>query len=57
MISFKDRLYIADHIKKNSWFSIGLATVNEIDKYKYFKRLNAFNGKSSKKLKKNQIYT
>ena len=33
MISFKSRLYIADHIKKNSWFSIGLATVNEIDKY------------------------
>ena len=33
MISFKDRLYIADHIKKNSWFSIGLASVNEIDKY------------------------
>ena len=27
MISFKNRLYIADHIKKNSWFSIGIATV------------------------------
>ena len=33
MISFKNRLYIADHIKKNSWFSIGIATVSEIDKY------------------------
>ena len=33
VISFKNRLYIADHIKKNSWFSIGIATVSEIDKY------------------------
>ncbi len=36
MIPFKDRIHIADHIKKNSWFSIGLASVYEIDKYNIF---------------------
>ena len=33
VISIKNRLYIEEHIKKNYWISIGLATVNEIDKY------------------------
>ena len=32
-ISFKDRLRIAEHIKKNSWYAIGSASVKEIDKY------------------------
>ena len=30
-ISFKDRLKIAEHIKKNSWYAIGSASVIEID--------------------------
>ena len=30
-ISFKDRINIAEHIKKNSWYAIGSASVNEID--------------------------
>jgi ribonuclease HII len=32
-ISFKERLEIAEHIKKNSWFAIGLSSVKEIDKH------------------------
>ena len=32
-INFKDRIKIAKHIKKNSWYAIGSASVNEIDKY------------------------
>ena len=35
-ISFKDRINIAKHIKKNSWYAIGLASVDEIDKYNIF---------------------
>ena len=35
-ISFKDRVKIAKYIKKNSWYAIGLASVNEIDKYNIF---------------------
>ena len=33
-ISFKDRLKIADHIKKNSWYAFGSASAKEIDKLK-----------------------
>ena len=52
VISFKDRLYIADHIKKNSWFSIGLATVNEIDKYNILNASMLSMERAVKKLKK-----
>ena len=30
-IPFKDRIKIAEHIKKNSWYAIGSASVKEID--------------------------
>ena len=35
-ISFNDRVKISEHIKKNSWYAIGSASVNEIDKYNIF---------------------
>ena len=35
-IPFKERIKIAEHIKKNSWYAIGSASVNEIDKYNIF---------------------
>ena len=35
-IAFKDRIQIAEYIKKNSWYAIGSASVNEIDKYNIF---------------------
>ena len=35
-IPFKDRIKIAEHIKKNSWYAIGSASVKEIDKYNIF---------------------
>ena len=35
-ISFKDRIKIAKYIRKNSWYAIGSASVNEIDKYNIF---------------------
>ncbi|MBH90813.1 MAG: ribonuclease HII [Candidatus Marinimicrobia bacterium] len=52
MIPFKDRLVIADHIKKNSWFSIGLASVNEIDKFNIFNASLLSMERAIKKLKK-----
>ena len=52
MIAFKDRLYIADHIKKNSWFSIGIASVSEIDKYNIFNDSLLSMERAIKKLKK-----
>ena len=52
MIPFKDRLYIADHIKKNSWFSIGVASVSEIDKYNIFNASLLSMERAIKKLKK-----
>ena len=55
-ISFKDRLYIADHIRKNSWFSIGLASVNEIDKFNILNASLLSMERAIKKLKKNLIY-
>ena len=51
-ISFKDRLYIADHIRKNSWFSIGLASVNEIDKFNILNASLLSMERAIKKLKK-----
>ena len=56
MIPFKDRLYIADHIKKNSWFSIGIASVSEIDKYNIFNASLLSMERAIKKLKKNLIF-
>ena len=52
MVSFKDRLYIADHIKKNSWFSIGTASVSEIDKYNIFNATLLSMERAIKKFKK-----
>ena len=51
-IAFKNRLFIADHIKKNSWFSIGLASVSEIDKYNIFNASLLSMERAIKKLKK-----
>ena len=31
-IIFKDRVKIAKHIRQNSWYAIGFASVKEIDK-------------------------
>ena len=55
-ISFKNRFYIADHIKKNSWFSIGIATVSEIDKYNILNASLLSMERAIKKLKKNLIF-
>ena len=55
MIPFKDRLYIADHIKENSWFSIGTASVNEIDKYNIFNASLLSMERAIKKLKKKNL--
>ncbi len=52
IIPFKDRIKIADHIKKNSWFSIGLASVDEIDKYNIFNATLLSMERAIKKLKK-----
>ena len=52
MIAFKDRLVIADHIRKNSWFSIGLASVSEIDKFNIFNASLLSMERAIKKLKK-----
>ena len=52
VIPFKDRMYIADHIKKNSWFSIGTASVAEIDKYNIFNASLLSMERAIKKLKK-----
>ena len=52
MISFKDRLIISDHIKKNSWFSIGSASVIEIDKFNIFNASLLSMERAIKKLKK-----
>tara|TARA_B100002051_G_C16383218_1_gene461544 strand:- start:69 stop:638 length:570 start_codon:yes stop_codon:yes gene_type:complete len=51
-ISFKDRLKIAEHIKKNSWYAIGSATVKEIDKYNIFNASLLSMERAAKKLKK-----
>ena len=51
-ISFKDRINIAKHIKKNSWYAIGLASVDEIDKYNIFNATLLSMERAAKKLKK-----
>ncbi len=51
-ISFKNRLSIAQHIRKNSWYAIGSASVNEIDKYNIFQATLLSMERAAKKLKK-----
>ena len=51
-ISFKNRIEIADHIKKNSWYAIGSASVNEIDKFNIFNASLLSMERAVKKLKK-----
>ena len=51
-ISFKDRIKIAEHIKKNSWYAIGSASVNEIDKYNIFNATLLSMERAVKKIKK-----
>ena len=51
-IPFKDRIKIAKHIKRNSWYAIGLASVNEIDKYNIFNATLLSMERAIKKLKK-----
>ena len=51
-ISYKDRLKIAEHIKKNSWYAIGSASVKEIDKYNIFNATLLSMERAVKKLKK-----
>lgn len=51
-IPFKKRLKIANYIKKNSWYAIGEASVNEIDKYNIFNATLLSMERAIKKLKK-----
>ena len=51
-ISFRNRINIAKHIKKNSWYAIGAASVNEIDKYNIFNATLLSMERAVKKLKK-----
>ena len=51
-ISFKKRIEISKYIKKNSWFAIGSASVNEIDKYNIFNATLLSMERAAKKLKK-----
>lgn len=51
-ISFKNRILIAEYIKKNSWYSIGSASVKEIDKYNIFNATLLSMERAIKKLKK-----
>ena len=51
-ISFKDRLKIAKHIKKNSWYAIGSASVKEIDKYNILNASLLSMERAAKKLKR-----
>ncbi len=51
-IPFKARIKIAEHIKKNSWYAIGSASVNEIDKYNIFNATLLSMQRAIKKLKK-----
>ncbi len=55
-INFKDRIKIAKHIKKNSWYAIGSASVNEIDKYNIFNATLLSMERAIKKLKKKTSY-
>ena len=55
-ISFKDRIKIAKHIKKNSWYAIGRASVNEIDRYNIFNATLLSMERAIKKLKKKTTF-
>ena len=55
-ISFKNRVIIAEYIKKNSWYAIGSASVNEIDKYNIFNASLLSMERAIKKLKKKQMF-
>ena len=55
-IPFKDRIKIAEHIKKNSWYAIGSASVKEIDKYNIFNATLLSMERAIKKLKKNLTF-
>ena len=55
-IPFKDRIEIAEHIKKNSWYAIGSASVNEIDKYNIFNATLLSMERAIEKLKKKTTY-
>ena len=52
IITFNHRKEIAKHIKKHSWYSIGIASVNEIDKYNIFNATLLSMERAIKKLKK-----
>ena len=51
-IPFSERIRIAHYIKKNSWYAIGLASVNEIDKLNIFNATLLSMERAIKKLKK-----
>ena len=51
-ITFKQRIRIANYIKKNSWYAIGSASVKEIDKYNIFNATLLSMERAVKKLKK-----
>ena len=51
-IAFKDRVKIAKHIRQNSWYAIGFASVKEIDKYNIFNATLLSMERAAKKLKK-----
>ena len=55
-ITFKQRIRIANYIKKNSWYAIGSASVKEIDKYNIFNATLLSMERAVKKLKKNLIF-
>ena len=52
LIKFKDRIQVAKHIKQNSWYAIGVASVKEIDKYNIFNATLLSMERAIKKLKK-----
>ena len=52
IISFNNRVRIAKYIKNNSWYSIGVASVKEIDKYNIFNATLLSMERAAKKLKK-----
>ena len=50
-ITFKDRVKIAKHIRQNSWYAIGFASVKEIDIYNIFNATLLSMERAAKKLK------
>ena len=45
-IPFKERILLSKYIKKNSIYALGLASVEEINKFNIFKCLPSVNAKS-----------